>query len=120
MKRLLLIGLTTILGLSSLSTIASADSYDHAAGNKDSYRSRDRELREPDLQEEASNFSPIPTPLKYRVEYRPEVVEPEVHKDDKLRRVDRYVPGDDHYRERRRRVRLRRYHHGTRNDPGRY
>ena len=115
MKRLLLICLTTILGLSSLSTVASGDSYDRAAGN--SYRSRERER---DHQEETSNLSPIPEPLKYRVEYRPEVVEPEVHKDDKLRRVDRYVPGDDHYRERRRRVRLRRYHHGTRNDPGRY
>jgi hypothetical protein len=32
MKRLLLIGLTTILGLSSLATRASADSFDRAAG----------------------------------------------------------------------------------------
>jgi hypothetical protein len=107
MKRLLLIGLTTILGISSLATGASAD-HDWSR-NRESYQ-----------QEETSNLSPIPEPLKYRVERRPETVEPEIHKDHKWQRADRYAQEDDYYRERRRHIRFRRYHHGTRNDPGRY
>jgi hypothetical protein len=108
MKRLLLIGLTTILGIGSLATGASAD--------QDWYRNRESYHQE----EETSKLSPIPEPLKYRVERRPETVEPEIHKDHKWQRADRYVQEDDYYRERRRHIRFRRYHHGTRNDPGRY
>ena len=115
MKRLLLIGLTTILGIGSLSTIASADSYVRAAGDQNWYRNR-----ESDHQQETSSLSSIPEPLKYRVERRPEIVEPETHKDNKWQRADRYMPEDDYYRERHRRVRFRRHSHGTRNDPGRY
>jgi hypothetical protein len=108
MKRLLLIGLTTILGIGSLATGASAD--------HDWYRNRESYHQE----EETSKLSPIPEPLKYRVERRPETLEPEIYKDRKWQRADRYVPEDDYYRERRRRMRFRRYQYGTRNDPGRY
>jgi hypothetical protein len=107
MKRLLLIGLTTILGLSSLATGASAD--------QDWYRNR-----ESYHQSEISNLSPIPEPLRYRVERRQETVEPEIYKDHKWQRADRYLPEDNYYRERSRHSRFRRHHHGTRNDPGRY
>jgi hypothetical protein len=108
MKRLLLIGLTTILGIGSLATGASAD-HDWSR-NRESYHQ----------EEETPKLSPIPEPLKYRVERRPETVEPEIHKDHKWQRADRYVQEEDYYRERRRHIRFRRYHHGTRNDPGRY
>jgi hypothetical protein len=107
MKRLLLIGLATILGIGSLAAGASAD--------QDWYRNR-----ESYHQSETSNLSPIPEPLRYRVERRSETVEPEIHKDKKWQRVDRYLPTDNYYRERRRHIRFRRHHQGTRNDPGRY
>jgi hypothetical protein len=107
MKRLLLIGLATILSIGSLATEASADH--NWSRNRKSYH-----------QEETSNLSPIPEPLKYRVERRPENVEQEIHKDKKWRRVDLYVQEDNYYREGRRHLRFRRYHYGTRNDPGRY
>ncbi len=107
MKRLLLIGLTTILGIGSLATGARAD-HDWSR-NRESYH-----------QKETSNLSPITEPLKYRVERRPEVVEPGSPKDKKWQRADRYVPEDNYYRERRRQIRFRRHYHGTRNDPGRY
>jgi hypothetical protein len=103
MKRLLLIGLTTILGIGSLATGARADHDWYRNG--ESYH-----------QEETSKLSPIPEPLKYRVERRPETVEPEIHKDHKWQRADR----DEYRRERRRHNRMHRYYHGTRNDPGRY
>jgi hypothetical protein len=107
MKRLLLIGLTTILGLSSLATGASAD--------QDWYRNR-----ESYHQTETSNLSPIPEPLRYRVERRPETIEQEIHKDNKWPRADRYEYRENYRRERRRQNRMHRYHHGTRNDSGRY
>jgi hypothetical protein len=107
MKRLLLIGLTTILGLSSLATGASAD--------QDWYRNR-----ESYHQSETSNLSPIPEPLRYRVEHRQEAVEPEISKDHKWQRADRYLQKDNYYRERRRHIRFHRHYHSTRNDPGRY
>ncbi len=116
MKGLLLIGLTTILGVSSLATAATAHP-DWSRG-QESYH-----------QEDTPKLSPIPEPLRYRVERRPETVEPEIHKEDhQWQRADlppgtlrdRYVPENDYYRERRRYLRFRRYHHGTRNDPGRY
>jgi hypothetical protein len=84
MKRLLLIGLATILSIGSLATEASADH--NWSRNRKSYH-----------QEETSNISPIPEPLKYL-----------------------YVQEDNYYREGRRHLRFRRYHYGTRNDPGRY
>jgi hypothetical protein len=109
MKRLLLIGLTTILGIGSLATGASAD-HDWSR-NRESYHQ----------EEETPKLSPIPEPLRYRVERRPDTVEPEVQKDRKWQRADRYVPEDNYYyRERRRHIRFRRHHHSTRNDPGRY
>jgi hypothetical protein len=107
MKRLLLIGLTTILGIGSLATGASAD--------QDRYRNR-----ESNYQEETSKLSPIPEPLRYRVERRPEEVEPEIQKDHKWQRADRYVPEENYDRERRLRMRFRRHQYGTRKDPGRY
>jgi hypothetical protein len=107
MKRLLLIGLTTILGIGSLATGASAD--------HDWYRNR-----ESYHQEETPKLSPIPEPLKYRVERRPETVEPEIHKDHKWQRADRDEYREEYRRERRRHNRMHRYYHGTRNDPGRY
>jgi hypothetical protein len=107
MKRLLLISLTTILGLGLLATGASAD--------QDWYRNR-----ESNYQEETSKLSPIPEPLRYRVERRPETVEPEIHKDHKWQRADRYEYHDEYRREHRRHNKIRRYSHGTRNDPGRY
>jgi hypothetical protein len=108
MKRLLLIGLTTILGVGSLATGARAD-HDWSR-NRESYH-----------QAETSKLSPIPEPLKYRVERRPETVEPEIHQDQPWQKADRYVPENDYYRERRRQIRFRRHHyHGTRQDPGRY
>lgn len=103
MKRILLIGLTAILGIGSLATGASAD--------QDWYRNR-KSYR----QEEAAKLSPIPEPLRYRVERRPETVEPEIHKDYKLQRADRHEYREKH----RRHNRMHRYYHGTRNDPGRY
>ncbi len=106
MKRLLLIGFTTILGIGSLATGASAD--------QDWYRNR--EIYQ---QEETSNLSPIPEPLRYRVERRPETVEPEVNHKRRWQSADRYEPNNDYYRERHRHVKFRR-HHSTRNDPGRY
>jgi hypothetical protein len=107
MKRLLLIGLATILGISSLATEASAD--------QDWYRNR-----ESYHQSETSNLLPIPEPLRYRVERRQETVEPEIHKDKKWQRADRYLQKDNYYRERRRHTRFHRHYHSTRNDPGRY
>jgi hypothetical protein len=107
MKRLLLIGLTTILSLSSLATGASAD--------QDWYRNR-----ESYHQAETSNLSPIPEPLRYRVERRQEAVEPEISKDHKWQRADRDEYREEYRRERRHQNRMHRYYHGTRNDPGRY
>jgi hypothetical protein len=123
MKRLLLIGLTTILGIGSLATGASADIFIHISGDsfpRASGAHNSYSNRESYKQEETPKLSPIPEPLKYRVERRPETVEPEIQKDHQWQRADRYVPEDNYYQERRRQIRFRRHYHGTRNDPGRY
>jgi hypothetical protein len=113
MKRLLLIGLTSILGIGSLATNASADIFVYQAGDRGGYYRQ--ESYHP---AEKPQLSPISKPLKYRVEHRPETVEPEIYQDH--RQVDRYIPQEDYYRQHRRRFRFRPHHHGTRNDPGRY
>jgi hypothetical protein len=105
MKRLLLIGLTTILGLGSLTTGASANH--NWSKNRESYH-----------QTETSKLSPIPEPLKYRVERVPEPATTETQHNDRRQSLDLNEYND--YRRERRRIRFRHYHHSTRNDPGRY
>lgn len=107
MKRLLLIGLATILGIGSLATEASADQ--DWSRNRESYH-----------QAETSNLSPITEPLRYRVERHPETLEPEVHKDKKWQRVDRYNPNYEYTRKRHRHIKIRFHNRDTRYDPGRH
>jgi predicted pyridoxine 5'-phosphate oxidase superfamily flavin-nucleotide-binding protein len=113
MKRLLLISLTSILSISSLATVASADrdwSKDRE-GYPNSYHQQ--------AQPETTKLSPIPEPLRYRVERVPEPVETaQTQHNDRRQTVDPYEYNE--YRRERRRIRFRRYHHGSRNDPGRY
>jgi hypothetical protein len=111
MKRLLLIGLTTIIGIGSLSTVASADP--DWSRNRESYSYRRHHHQQP-----TSKLSPIPEPLRYRVERVPEPIAPETQYNGRRQSFDPYEYNE--YRRERRRIKFRRYQHGTRNDPGRY
>jgi hypothetical protein len=108
MKRLLLISLTTILGIGSLATVASADQ--NWADNRESYSY--------DQQEDISEPAHLPQPRRYRTEQIPEHIATETQHNDRRQSLDSYEYNE--YRRERRRIRFRRHHHSTRNDPGRY
>lgn len=106
MKRSLIIGLTIILGIGSLTTVASADQ--NWPGDRGSYSNSDHH-------EKTTSLAPIPEPLRYRVERRPEKIEPETHQTNRWQRVNRYRKSHRHHSEY-----YRYYNSDSRNDPGRY
>jgi hypothetical protein len=105
MKRLLIIGLTIILGIGSLTTVASADQ--NWLGDRRSNSSSDHH-------KETTSLAPIPEPLRYRVERRSENMKPETRQINRWQRVNRYRKSHRHHPEY-----YRYYNSDSRNDPGR-